>query len=391
MEKPLGNETDLAQGITVVIPCLNEAESIGQVVRAAREGIGKTGLPGEVLVVDNGSTDGSPEAATAAGARVVPEAEHGYGAALRRGFASAEHPILVMADGDATYDLSKLEPFVEPLLADEADLVVGNRMYDIREGAMPLHHRYVGNPGLSLMLRIMFRTNKVRDAHCGMRAITKKAYESLSCVTTGMEFASEMIVRAIHRDLRLKEVNITYHPRVGESKLHSLKDGWRHLRFMFLHSPTWTLLLPGALAWLLGMTISFLPAFTEISINRRVLNIHTMIMGGILSIISIQFLTIGMLAKAYAHFSGLRNDRLIVWFYRNFTFERLILYTLPLALAGLALTLGVIVLWVAGGFGSLNEAKLLFVGALCLVNSTQLWSAGYLFSILALPRKVGPS
>lgn len=389
VEKFLGEETDPTQGITVIIPCLNEAESIRHVVRAAREGIGKTGLPGEVIVVDNGSTDGSPEAATEAGARVVPEAERGYGAALRRGFASAGHSIIVMADGDATYDLSKLEPFVEPLLANEADFVVGNRMYDIREGAMPFHHRYVGNPVLSLMLRIMFRTNRVRDAHCGMRAITKKGYESLDCVTTGMEFASEMIVRAIHRGLRLREVNITYHPRVGESKLRSLKDGWRHIRFMLLHSPTWALLVPGALVWLVGITLSLLPAFTEISINRRVLNIHTMIIGGLLSIISIQFLTIGLLAKAYAHFSGLRSDRLIIWFYGNFTFERLILYTLPLALTGLVITLGVIILWVRGGFGSLNEAKLLFVGALCLVNSSQLWSAGYLFGILALPRKVG--
>lgn len=383
----LVNPAPSGPGVSVVIPCLNEEKSIAQVVRDAREGIAATGMPGEVIVVDNDSADSSASVARAAGAQVVHEMERGYGSALRRGIAAAKYDFVVMGDADATYDLTNLKPFVDILQAQEADLVVGNRMRDVKDGAMPLHHKYFGNPVLSLMLRIMFRTNRVRDAHCGMRAITKSAYRKLGCVTTGMEFASEMIVRAIHNGLLLREIGISYHPRVGISKLRSFSDGWRHVRFMLLHSPTWVLLIPGSLTWLLGMVISFVPSFVEVNINERVLNIHSMIMGGLLSIISIQFLSIGLLSKAYAHFGGLRNDPLIVWFYRNFTFEKLILFTMPLALAGMLLVLKVLAAWVAGGFGPLDQAKPLFFGALCLVNSTQLWAAGYLLSIMALPRR----
>jgi hypothetical protein len=377
-----------ANGITVVIPCLNEAESIGDAVDWAWAGIRKMGLPGEVVVVDNGSTDGSKDIADKHGARVIVEYERGYGAALRRGFASATYDVMVMGDGDLTYDFRELRVLVEPILDGSAEFVVGNRMRNIRPGAMPGLHRYVGNPGLSLLLRLMFHAHVVRDAHCGMRAITKDAYRRLRCVTTGMEFASEMIVRALHQKIRMDEREIAYHPRVGESKLSSFRDGWRHLRFMLLHSPSSALLLPGVVTWLLGVLIVLPLAFGPIVIRGRAIDIHCMIMGGLLNTVSIQVIMMGLLAKAYAHLSGLRHDPFVAWLYHRLTFEKLVLATLPLVLLGVVVILKVVIQWVASGFGALDETRLLFLGMLCFINGVQIASSGYLFSIMALPRHV---
>ncbi|MCA1810076.1 MAG: glycosyltransferase family 2 protein, partial [Lentisphaerae bacterium] len=329
------------RGITVVIPCLNEAESIAQAVAKALAGISRTGCRAEVLVVDNGSQDGSAEIARRAGARVLHEPHRGYGSALRAGFARASHDIIVMGDADLTYDFERLDVLVQPLLDGQADLVMGNRMRSIKPGAMPWLHRYIGNPLLSMILRIMFRNHSVHDAHCGMRAITKSAYESLRCVTTGMEFASEMVIRAIRCRLRIMERDIEYHPRIGESKLRSFKDGWRHLRFMILHSPTMLLLLPGLIFWFAGLAISLPLAFGPIIINQRVVDIHCMLLGGVLNLISMQIITIGLLAKAYGHLSGLQEDSMIAWLYRWFTFEKACLLALLLLMLGM-----MVVLWV---------------------------------------------
>jgi glycosyltransferase involved in cell wall biosynthesis len=377
-------------GVSVVIPCLNEEQSIGQVVDAAREGLRLADVAGEVVVVDNGCRDRSAAIARQHGARVIREEKPGYGAAIRKGFASARYDILVMADGDLTYDLTKLDQMVRPILAGETDLVVGNRMQNIRPGSMRSLHRYVGNPLLSFLLRVMFHSRAVRDAHCGMRAISRKAYRTLHCVTTGMEFASEMIIRAIHCKLRMRECDIIYHARVGVSKLDSFQDGWRHLRFMLLHSPTMTMLLPGMLVWGIGLVMAIPVAFGPVIVNGRALDLHYMIIGGLLNVVSIQFITIGILAKAYAHYSGLRSDPLIVWLFRNYTFEKLLMWTVPMILIGLCITLKVVIDWVASGFGPLNEARHLFFGMLCLTNGTQIGASGYLLSIMALPRHIGP-
>jgi len=377
-------------GISVVIPCLNEQGSIAQVVQAAREGIARLRMDGEVIVVDNGSTDRSMELAREQGARVIPEAERGYGAALRRGFAEARFDILVMGDGDLTYDFTRIDDLVTPILAGEAEFVVGNRMHNLQPGSMPALHRYLGNPLLSAMLRIMFHRHLVRDAHCGLRAIARNAYQSLHCVTTGMEFASEMIVRSIHCGVRMTERPIIYHPRVGESKLASFRDGWRHLRFMWLHSPDWALLIPGVFVWLLGLTLALPLAFGPVMWNGRAIDMHCMIMGGLLSVVSIQLITMGMLAKAFAHLSGLRSDPVIRWLYQHVTFERFLMGTLPFVALGLLVTLKVVFEWVSQGFGALDEKRLLFVGMLCLANGMQAAASGYLFSIMALPRHVEP-
>lgn len=375
-------------GVSVVIPCLNEEASIAQVIAAARAGIAAAGGDGEVIVVDNGSTDRSVEIARSGGARVLSESHRGYGAALRRGFAGARHEIVVMGDGDLTYDFTKLDELVRPILAGEAQFVIGNRMGNILPGAMPALHRYIGNPILSGLLRLMFRDRRVRDVHCGLRAIRRDTYRELRCVTTGMEFASEMVVRAIQNGVAIAQRDIVYHPRIGDSKLESFRDGWRHLRFLILHSPTVLLLLPGASCAALGLVLALPMAFGPVIVGGRNIDIHFMIMAGLLHIVGILIVTTGLLAKSYAHLSGLRHDAFIARLYRWFTFERTMLGAAAVALAGSALAGAVVVEWVLSGFGELNRARLLFFSLLLLVDGVQLGLSSYLFSIMALPRHI---
>jgi glycosyltransferase involved in cell wall biosynthesis len=376
------------KGISIVIPCLNEEASVGSVVEKAHAGAAKLGLEIDIIVVDNGSTDRSAQIAHEHGARVVVEKHRGYGSALRTGFQHARFDLIVMGDADLTYDFTAIDELVKPILENKADFVIGNRLKSIRPGAMPKLHRYLGNPVLSFALRVMFHSTAVHDAHCGLRAITRDAYRKLRCVTTGMEFASEMVVRAIRCKLRIVEKDIVYHPRTGQSKLHSFRDGWRHLRFMMLHSPTVMLLVPGVFFWLLGLLISLPLAFGPIIINNRAVDIHCMLVGGVLNILSIQIITIGLLAKAYGHLSGLHEDQVVAWFYRWFTFERACLVAGLIIVLGVALTLWVVMTWVSSGFGALNQQRLLFFALLCLVNGVQIGAASFLFSIMALPRHI---
>ena len=376
------------KGITVIIPCLNEEQSIGESVDRALQGISRSGEEGEVIVVDNGSTDRSVEIARAHGAHIYREEHRGYGAALRQGFNNAHYDIAVMGDADLTYDFTQLSDLTAPIREGRADFVIGNRMHHIEPGAMPWLHQYIGNPLLSLILRLMFHNHSVKDAHCGLRAISLESYHSLQCVTTGMEFASEMVIRAIRGKLRIEERDIVYHPRAGDSKLRSFRDGWRHLRFMMLHSPSSMMIIPGLVGWIIGFAIMIPLAFGRITLHERVIDIHSMIIGGIINVISIQLILVGLLAKAYAHLSGLRDDPLIAWFYRRFTFEKSIFYITPFILLGLLLTLGVVFHWMRVGFGPLDQSRLLFLGLIFLLNGAQLGTSAYLFSIMALPRYV---
>jgi len=375
-------------GVSVVIPCLDEEASIAQVIEAARAGIADVGAGGEVIVVDNGSTDRSVEIARRSGARVLVEAHRGYGSALRKGFAGARHAVVVMGDGDLTYDFTRLGDLVRPILAGEAEFVIGNRMGNILPGAMPPLHRYIGNPLLSGLLRLMFRDRRVRDVHCGLRAIRRDTYRGLRCVTTGMEFASEMVVQAIRLGVPIAQRDIVYHPRIGDSKLQSFRDGWRHLRFFILHSPTMLLLLPGAACSVLGLLLALPLVFGPVVIGGRNIDIHFMIMAGLLHMVGVQIVTAGLLAKSYAHLSGLRHDDLIAGLYRWFTFEKTFLGAAILVLAACLIAGAVVVEWVASGFGSLNRARLLFFALVILLDGLQLGLASYLFSIMALPRHI---
>src|SRR5436190_11511363 len=237
--------------VSVVIPCLNEEQNIEACVRSALQAMEDAGIPGEVVVADNDSEDRSAELATAAGARVVHEPRRGYGSAYLAGFAASRGEYIIMADADLTYDFAEIPRFVEKLDAG-AELVMGDRMKNIHPGAMPWHHRYIGNPVLTGILNVFFRTG-VSDAHCGMRALRRDILPRLDLRTTGMEFASEMVIRASKEKLDIREFPIEYHPRGGESKLSSFRDGWRHLRFLLVHSPTHLFVIPGALLAFVGL------------------------------------------------------------------------------------------------------------------------------------------
>ena len=285
--------------ISVVIPCLNEEEAVGRVVEQALDGIRRSGRPGEVIVVDNASTDRSAEVAIAHGARVVSENRRGYGSAYLAGLAEARGDYIVMGDADETYPLQELAPFVDQLEAGD-DLVIGSRFEGTIHGdAMPFLNRFVGNPILTGMLNLLFGV-KVSDAHCGMRALRSDALPKLDLHSTGMEFASEMVFKAYRRGLTVSEIPIDYYPRVGESKLNRFGDAWRHVRFMLLYSPSWLYLVPGAAMLLLGLVGMIALATGPVDVFGRTWQIHTMLGFVALTLIGAQVIQLGVFARTYA-------------------------------------------------------------------------------------------
>ena len=296
--------------ISVVIPCLNEEEAVGRVVEQALDGIRRSGRPGEVIVVDNASTDRSAEVAAAHGARVVSENRRGYGSAYLAGLAAAQGEYVVMGDADETYPLQELAPFVDRLEAGD-DLVIGSRFEGTIHGdAMPFLNRFVGNPILTGMLNLLFGV-KVSDAHCGMRAIRKDALPALDLHSTGMEFASEMVFKAYRRGLTVSEIPIDYYPRVGESKLNRFGDAWRHVRFMLLYSPSWLYLYPGAALLLLGLVGMLALATGPVDVFGRTWQIHTMLGFVALTLIGAQVIQLGVFARTYARVRIGEHDPLL--------------------------------------------------------------------------------
>src|ERR671934_1089879 len=281
--------------VSVVIPCLNEAETIAECVARALAVLEQNRLPGEVIVVDNGSTDGSGDLARDAGALVVDEPRRGYGSAYLAGLDVARGDYIVMVDADLTYDFGEIPSFVDQL-EHGAQLVVGNRMQNIKPGAMPLLSR-LGNPILSGFLNVLHRTN-VRDVHCGMRAVRREVLPLLNLRTVGMEFASEMVIRATRERLDVREVPIELHPRVGQSKLSPFRDGWRHLRLILVYNPTFLFLLPGLVMLLAGSLITLL-VFVHVPVFGRNLYIHSLIVGCLLVLLGVQAIGLGLSARAF--------------------------------------------------------------------------------------------
>jgi glycosyltransferase involved in cell wall biosynthesis len=369
--------------VSVVIPCLNEAVSIERCVRAARDALQGQGWEGEVIVADNGSDDGSAELARDAGALVVFEPRRGYGSAYLAGFAAARGDYIVMADADLTYDFADIPRFVERL-DDGAQLVMGDRMGNIQPGAMPWLHRYIGNPILTGVLNLFFRTG-VRDAHCGMRAVRRSALPSLDLRSTGMEFASEMVIRAGKERLAIEEIPIQYHPRQGESKLSSFRDGWRHLRFLLVHSPTWLFILPGAVMALLGVLVS-LTVVAQIEIFGREWDLHSMVAGALLMIVGTQTVALGLCAHAYGTYFMDERD---AWFDRmraRFRLEHGLLLGAVIMLMGLVLMAVIVGVWIDRGFGVLSEERLAVLAAALFIIGIQVFFSSFLISILGLRR-----
>jgi glycosyltransferase involved in cell wall biosynthesis len=378
------SDVEPALRVSVVIPCLNEAENIERCVRLAREVLDAEGISGEVIVVDNASEDDSAALARAAGATVVYEPRRGYGSAYLAGFGAARGAYVMMADADLTYDFRQIPRFVEKLDAG-AELVIGDRMDNIQPGAMHWLHRYVGNPLLTGMLNAFFRTG-VRDAHCGMRAVRRDVLPRLDLRTTGMEFASEMVIRAAKEDLRISQFPIEYHPRGGSSKLSRFRDGWRHLRFLLVHSPTHLFILPGTLMSALGGVI-MITVVSRISVLGRAWDLHTMIGGALLAIVGTQVLALGLCAHAYGTYFMAERDP---WFDRmraRFRLEHGLALGGAITLAGLGIGAVILVTWIQHGFGGLGEERLAVLAATLIIIGIQIFFSSFLLSILGLRRR----
>jgi glycosyltransferase involved in cell wall biosynthesis len=371
--------------VSVVIPCLDEAESIATCVRKALAAMEQGGIAGEVVVADNGSTDGSQRLAREAGARVIDEPRKGYGSAYLAGFRAARGTYIVMGDADDTYDFAELARFVEPL-EDGADLVMGSRLRGrIHRGAMPWLHRYLGNPLLTGILNLFFRAG-VSDAHCGMRAFRRELLPRLDLRTTGMEFASEQVIRASKLGLDIREIPIEYRPRAGESKLSSFADGWRHLRFLLVHSPTWLFLIPGAALVLFGL-LGGLVVVANLNVFGREWQLHTLIGAAMLAIVGAQVLQLGFQARAYAAYYLGEHDPLFDRVRERLRLEHGLIAGGALLAAGLALCAAVLVLWIKRGLGELREEKLAVVGLTLVVLGIQTVFGAFFLSILGLRRR----
>ncbi|MET0817715.1 MAG: glycosyltransferase family 2 protein [Solirubrobacteraceae bacterium] len=370
--------------VSVVIPCLNEEDNIERCVTTALAVLAEHDIPGEVVVADNASEDRSAEIAARAGARVVHEPRRGYGSAYLAGFAVARGRYIIMGDADLTYDFQEIPRFVEKL--DEgAELVMGDRMDNIHPGAMPWLHRYVGNPVLTGVLNVFFRTG-VSDAHCGMRGLRRDVLPRLDLRTTGMEFASEMVIRASKEKLDIREFPIEYHPRGGESKLSSFRDGWRHLRFLLVHSPTHLFMLPGAIMLGIGTLIALI-SLLQINVLGREWELHTMLGGALLMIVGVQVVALGLCAHAYGTYFMNEKDP---WFDRmraRFTLEHGLIAGGAILLVGAVIGAVIVITWINRGFGELSDERLAVLAATLVIVGIQVFFTSFLLSILGLRRR----
>jgi glycosyltransferase involved in cell wall biosynthesis len=378
------HEPEAAPHVSVVIPCLNERWTIKECVRRAQHALTENQLVGEVIVVDNGSDDGSGRLAASNGARVVPQPERGYGSACLAGFAAARGRYIVMVDADLTYDFGEIPRFVTELEAG-ADMVIGNRMKDIHAGAMPWHHRYIGNPLLSGFLNMLFHTG-VEDAHCGMRALRSAVLPRLDLRTTGMEFASEMVIRAAKEKLDVHQFPIEYHVRGGESKLSSFRDGWRHLRFLLIHSPNHLFILPGVLMGALGAIVELI-VLSRLAVFGRDWDIHALIGGSLLTIVGTQVGALGVFAHAYATYFMGEQDR---WFDRmrgRYRLEHGLLLGGGIASSGVLIGIFIVGEWIHNGFGQLSDERMAVLAATLIIVGIQIFFSSFLLSILGLRRR----
>jgi hypothetical protein len=367
------SETAAEVEVSVVIPCLNEAEAIERVVRAARTALDEAGLSGEIVVVDNASEDDSGELARAAGAIVVYEPRRGYGSAYLAGLAAARGRYTVMADADGTYPLELIPQFVERLRGG-ADMVIGSRFKGtIHPGAMPWANRYIGNPILTGMLNLLFRSG-VSDAHCGLRALRRDVLPTLKLSATGMEFASEMVIKAGKRRLKVEEIPIDYHPRIGDSKLSRVGDAWRHIRFMLVHSPTFLFTVPGGLATATGLValvvLACLPGagdpWTGVAVAAAMV-----------AIVGVGIIQLGLFSRTYAVVYLGESDALLERGWRRLRLEHGLFASAVVLLMGLGITAG-------SFFDGVKDPRLGILGLALMALALQAIFGSFFLSILGL-------
>lgn len=379
----------------MVIPCLNEALTVAACVREAVDAISRHGLSGEVILADNGSVDGSRELAEAAGARVVPIALKGYGNALAGGIGEARGRFVIMGDADGSYDFSQLHLFVEQMRSG-FELVQGCRLPRgggrVEAGAMPFLHRWFGNPALSLLARVMFRT-RLNDVYCGLRGFTRDFYDRANLRCTGMEFATEMIIKAAQMGVRTTELPITLHRdgREGRpSHLRTFRDGWLTLRLFLLYSPDWLFVGPGVALAVVGLAGSVV-SFFAVHLGTATLGIHTLLVSSLLVLIGTQCCFLGIFAHTLAMVKGLRPPgALIRGFFSIFNLEKALIATGIVALAGLGLIASVFLDWRAGGYGPLvyeHTLRSVIPGVVLVALSAQVMFNSFMVSLLSLESK----
>jgi glycosyltransferase involved in cell wall biosynthesis len=378
--------------LTILMPCLNEAETLVTCIKKAQNFLSENDIRGEVLIADNGSTDGSPDLARETGARVVHISQKGYGSALLGGMEAALGEYVIMGDADDSYDFSSLNVFLESLRAG-ADLVMGNRFQGgIKPGAMPLLHRYLGNPVLSWLGRLFFR-NKVGDFHCGLRGFRRDAILALNLQTTGMEFASEMVVKASLKKIKIAEVPTILYPdgRSRPPHLRTWSDGWRHLRFLLMYSPRWLFFYPGVVLMAFGILISawLLPGPRKI--GEITLDINTLMYAAFLIIVGLQIVLFYFYARVFGASVGLLPvDQNSAKRWHFLTLEKGILVGIVMILLGLASSIGAVVYWGENYFGPIDPSismRLVIPGTVLFSAGIQILFSSFFLSILSTRRK----
>jgi hypothetical protein len=374
------------------MPCLNEAETLHTCIQRAKELLSKNNINGEILISDNGSTDGSREIAAALGARVVECPVRGYGAALQFGIENAEGEFILMGDSDDSYHFDEAMPMIESLRSGQ-DICMGTRLKGrIMPGAMPRLNRYLGNPVLTAIGKIFFRIG-VSDFHCGLRAFRRDRVLALNLVTEGMEWASEMIIKAKLAGLTMAEVPVTLY-RDGRSRaphLRRWRDGWRHLRFMLLHSPRWLFFIPGAILLLVGLTGGAILSRGTVRLGRTTLDVHSLLVMSFLLTSGVQMIFTGIFAKLYSHLSGiLPNDEKFEKTVRRLTLEKLLIASLVIGALGLAGFLHTLWGWYRISFSGLDyriTMRQLIPSLTMVALSVQGIFNGFMLSVLFLKTK----
>ncbi|HUL35284.1 MAG TPA: glycosyltransferase [Candidatus Eisenbacteria bacterium] len=384
------HETGASLDVSVVIPCLNEANSLAFCIEKAIAALRKAGLRGEVIVADNGSTDGSIEIAKFSGASVLRVSERGYGAALKAGIAASHGEYVVMGDADDSYDFGEVPNFVQELRRGN-DLVMGNRFKGgIQPGAMPLLHRYLGNPGFSWLVNVFFGAG-VGDSYCGLRGFRRALYDKLELRSSGMEFALEFVIKASQIGARISEIPIILWPdkRGRPPHLRSFRDGWRSLRFMLMYAPNWLYFLPGSLLMVLGLGLVswLLPGPRQLT-PHVTLDIHTMVFGVIFTLLGVQILSIGAFAKVFSY--AARFDRGTISlrrFLKRITLETGLVFGAVVFLAGFLGCAWITWRWIASGFGPLYQVREILFWSMWLFLGVQIIFSSFFLSMLGVSRE----
>lgn len=367
--------------VSVVIPAMDEEETIGECIRRSLAVFSEMGIEGEVIVADS-SSDSTPQVALSLGAEVVRPEKLGYGNAYLAGFEKARGRYIIIMDGDLTYDPREMPQFISLLASGEADFVIGTRLKGtIKKGAMPPLHRHIGNPLLTRILNLLFGSG-ISDAHCGMRAITREALEGLNLRAGGMEFASEMVIGASRKRLRIREVPITYHPRKGVSKLRTFSDGWRHLRFMMLYRPGPFLFIPGSIAIISGLALTI---FVLLQGSGQELRTHSLILGSMLLITGYQTLLSGLYVRAFGRSYGAEGGGGLVGRLMDYhSLEKELFVGIALLAGGVLLGLDMIFGWAGAGYGAIQEIETAMMAMILSIMGLQTIFSAIFISLLLL-------